>query len=200
MSKKKAVDPNAPPKKPGLIGNVKAARRKIERSCLWHLYQAFNKYIAFISMIAAFFALLDPPPFVIGHEIWAATEKPFITPAKSQLFNLIEAANVKPEMKNTKYMMAYQNGKSSVRVCTDLTRNIFEGLVGIDKKYRAWDADSNFQGFKVDEYEANCFNFSEANVSNTGSNVSYSTYEKMPYIHQENIINPNTFSKHIIFS
>ena len=84
-------------------------------------------------MIAAFFALLDPPPFVIGHEIWAATEKPFITPAKSQLFNLIEAANVKPEMKNTKYMMAYQNGKSSVRVCIDLTRNIFEGLVGIEK-------------------------------------------------------------------
>ena len=181
MCKKKVVDPNAPPKKPGLIGKVKAAKRKLERSYFWHVYQSINKYIAFAAMIAAFFTLLDPPPFTINHTIWKATDKPFITPAKSQLFNLIEAANALPEMKNTKYMMAYENGKSSVRVCTDLTRNIFEGLVKIDKKYRAWDEDLNFQNFNVEKYEAQCFNFSEANVSDSGSNVYYGMYIQISY-------------------
>ena len=34
-------------------------------------------------------------------------------------------------MKNTKYMFAYNNGKSTARVCTDLKQKEFESLTGM---------------------------------------------------------------------
>jgi hypothetical protein len=143
---------------------------KITESIPWHLYTSFNKFIAIGVMMAALFALLDPPGFMIDNEIIAATAEPFITPAKSVLFTKVEDTRLKPEMKNTKYMMAYENGKSSLRVCTDLTENAFEGLTTIDKKYRAWD--SNYlQFFEVDTYISDCWVTNRTNV--TEGNISY---------------------------
>ena len=67
-------------------------------------------------------------------------------------------------------MMAYENGKSSLRVCTDLTENVFEGLTLIDKKYRAWDINRlNF--FKLDTYISDCWVTNRTNV--TEGNISY---------------------------
>ena len=71
-----------------------------------------------------------------GHNptVVQAYSTPFVAPAKSVLFRHFESASKNENMKNTKYMFAYNNGKSSARVCTDLKQTEFEALTGIAEK------------------------------------------------------------------
>ena len=92
----------------------------------------FTKMFSLVTMVLGLIAIADiTNPFKHNPPIIQGYSTPFLSPAKSTLFNHLESASKNEKMKNTKYMFAYNNGKSSARVCTDLKQKEFEELTGM---------------------------------------------------------------------
>jgi hypothetical protein len=95
----------------------------------------FTKLFSMITMILGLLTALDiGNSFDHNPTVVQAYSTPFLSPVKSALFNYFESASKNEKLKNTKYMFAYNNGKSSARVCTDLKQKEFEELTGIEIK------------------------------------------------------------------
>lgn len=92
----------------------------------------FTKMFSLVTMVLGLIAIGDiTNPFKHNPPVIQGYSTPFLSPAKSTLFNHFESASKNEKMKNTKYMFAYNNGKSSARVCTDLKQKEFEELTGM---------------------------------------------------------------------
>ena len=92
----------------------------------------FTKLFSLATMFLGILAIADiTNPFEHNPPVIQAYSTPFLSPAKSRLFNFMESASKNEKMKNTKYMFAYKNGKSTARVCTDLKQEEFERLTGM---------------------------------------------------------------------
>ena len=109
--------------------------KKITHSSCFHIGQSIASYFALFAMISALIVLAYPPHF--GPLVSKATEKNF--PAKNPLFDKLSAAADKSELKNTEYRLAFANGKSAVRVCTDLELKTFEEHTKLTREFRMWD-------------------------------------------------------------
>ena len=109
--------------------------KKITHSSCFHIGQSIASYFALFAMISALIVLAYPPHF--GPLVSKATEKNF--PAKNPLFDKLLAAADKSELKNTEYRLAFANGKSAVRVCTDLELKTFEEHTKLTREFRMWD-------------------------------------------------------------
>ena len=95
-------------------------------------FTGFTKIFSLATMILGMIAIVDiTNPFGYNPPVIQAYSTPFLSPAKSTLFNFLESASKNEKMKNTKYMFAYSNGKSTARVCTDLKQKEFEALTGM---------------------------------------------------------------------
>ena len=111
----------------------------------------FTKLFGLATMFLGILAIADiTNPFEYNPPVIQAYSTPFLSPAKSTLFNFFESASKNEKMKNTKYMFAYNNGKSTARVCTDLKQKEFEALTGMTD----WVGDENVVKRHIDVVNA----------------------------------------------
>ena len=111
----------------------------------------FTKLFGLATMFLGILAIADiTNPFEHNPPVIQAYSTPFLSPAKSALFNFLESASKNQKMKNTKYMFAYNNGKSTARVCTDLKQKEFEALTGMTD----WVGDENVVKRHIDVVNA----------------------------------------------
>ena len=113
-------------------------------------------------MIGSLSIAQNPPEFkypTLESDIKSATEFNAGKPNNSPLFVKLAGITGNQKMKNTKYIYATENGKASVRVCTDLTKKEFEAIAGIDERQESrWDK-LWYDGVQK-LYDLNCVNAS----------------------------------------
>jgi hypothetical protein len=136
------------PKKKGMMDKIKASKpyqlfERFKRWKTYHFIKALLSYIALVTLLASLGLLTNPPEFPYPTEesdIKSATEFNAGKPNNSPLFVKLAGITGNEKMKNTKYIYAAENGKASVRVCTDLSKEEFEKIAGIDEKQEVrWD-------------------------------------------------------------
>ena len=149
------------------MDKIKASKpyQMYERFKTWktyHFIQALLSYIALITLLASLGLLNNPPEFPYPtqeSDIKSATEFNAGKPNNSPLFRKLAGITGNEKMKNTKYIYAAENGKASVRVCTDLSKEEFEKIAGINEKQELrWDP-LWYQGVQK-LYEKGCVNAS----------------------------------------
>lgn len=155
------------PKKKGMMDKIKATKpyqmfEKLKTWRAYHFFMAFLSYLALGTMIASLSIADNPPEFnypTLESDIKSATELNAGKPNNSPLFVKLAGVTGNEKMKNTKYIYATENGKASVRVCTDLSKKEFEEIVGIDERQEIrWDK-LWYPGVQ-ELYDANCVNAS----------------------------------------
>ena len=126
------------------------------KTTFWHTVQAFLNYMALLAMFVALANLAAAVPFVENTPVVSAVAQPDAhKPASNELLNALGAASTNTKLANTKYLYAYENGKSAVRVCTDLTKLEFEEITKVSD-YEKWDAMNPSQ---IKKFKANgCIN------------------------------------------
>lgn len=119
--------------------------RCIGKTKLMHGYKGIMNYIALIGMITGLINLAAPVAFQKNPTVHQATDEPNAgVPASNEMFDKLAAAHKNEKLINTQYMFAFENGKSAVRVCTDLSQSEFESITGVDAKhYFGWDIIKN---------------------------------------------------------
>ena len=105
------------------------------------VFYAFLKYLALLAMIGALGELSKPVSFEKNAPVVKATSTPgALAPASNDMFDALGAATGEAKLENTYYLYAYANGKSAVRVCTDLEQEEFETLTKVTSDlYGNWD-------------------------------------------------------------
>lgn len=94
-------------------------------------------YVALATMLGSLSVLQNPPIFQPG--IKQATDFNGGVPAVNELFNLLRDASTNKLLANTSYIFAFMNGKSAVRVCTNLGESDFESAVPGLTNFKDWD-------------------------------------------------------------
>jgi hypothetical protein len=125
------------PQNSGIISKVKALKHKITHSRTYHVIQSMLSYVALATMLGSLSVLQNPPIFQPG--IKQATAFNGGVPAVNELFNLLRDASTNTQLANTSYIFAFMNGKSAVRVCTDLEESDFESTVAGIAYFKDWD-------------------------------------------------------------
>lgn len=106
----------------------------------WHTIQALLGYAALTAMGVVLAKLSAAVPFEENAEVVSAVAQPdALKPAANDMLNALGAASTNSKLENTYYLYAYENGKSAVRVCTDLTEAEFEDITKVGP-YKKWDA------------------------------------------------------------
>lgn len=117
----------------------------IQRMRLYHGYNGIMNYLALFGMIAGLANLNAPVTFEQNSPVFEATLAPNAgAPASNEMFDKLAVAHTNTKLSNTKYLYAFENGKSAVRVCTDLSQDEFEAETGVTaEKYFGWDIIKN---------------------------------------------------------
>ena len=118
-----------------------ACKKRITRLRIYYVTMAWLNVAALGSMFASLAILDAPVAFDEDPLIVQATFQPNADiPASNALFEALAAASTNEKLKDTYYIYAYQQGKSQVRVCTDLTREEFEETTKVtEDEYFRWD-------------------------------------------------------------
>jgi hypothetical protein len=115
------------------------------RTRFYHGAGGISKYLALIGMLAGLANLNAPVAFEPNTPVFKATTPPNAgIPASNEMLDKLAAAHTNAELENTQYLFAFANGKSAVRVCTDLSQEKFEQITGVTaEKYFRWDVIKN---------------------------------------------------------
>ena len=131
---------------------VWAIYHRVTHHRCYHILQSLLSYLALGTMIAAWVVLQHPPHFT--PTVHSATSQNGGVPASNELFDPLAAASKSKsnELEGTEYRYAFANGKSAVRVCTDLNEDDFEKVTGLNSGLRMWDTLSamDIEQFKKD--------------------------------------------------
>ena len=129
----------------------------LRKTTLFMTFNAFLKYLALFTMGMSLLELQSPVAFEANAPVYKATSQPFANkPASNTMLNLLGDASQNTVLENTYYIYAFNNGKSAVRVCTDLTKAKFEEETKMSDVYKKWDYMSPAT---IDEFQkAGCVN------------------------------------------
>jgi hypothetical protein len=111
----------------------------VSKTTFYRTIQAVLKYAALLAMFVSLRKLQAAVPFEKDVPPISAIAQPAaLKPASNDMLNALGAASTNDELKNTFYLYAYSNGKSAVRVCTDLEKSKFEAITNVGQ-YSKWD-------------------------------------------------------------